>query len=1003
MALPETGEASIHGSSAIPVNAPVVVNFGGADASFFTNTYLNMAKLWNPTSSQVGWPAVLGGTNGYPNGNITTNARGLIYPDPAYYGHYLLSWTDSGGTGGIANIDNGAPSLVYSGGNGSANIFGVSPAASGEVAGNLAVQSGGGGVSIEFAYGMLIGAVGTDSSTGPTLVKFTTTGSGYAGNLANGMTFKFFNGTNLPSGPNSDGSWTIYTIDTNNFGLLGSSAVAGTVTITTGGVVGTNTEGIYSLGSSYPNPSLFGNWTGANASNLIWCKKADLTDINAGKIVTQAMSNTWKALSPAYIRFMDQLGTQQILQPDYAHRVTPTSRTWGLYHTPSAYWGGVTTNSSDTFTCPTNPSASPASGAYVDGEVVIAQVSASGQNTTQNPRLGITGRTGTAPIYTNGPALLNLNLGGSPAPNGTNITLTFTGGGLSSPYAYVYQTTATGFWGNDNSSLAVLAANIRQDIQINSTGTGNNAALLAKGITCENPSIGGFLMSFYYNQNINASGVASLGAGFSMVANDPTSNVTFTFGFMAVGYLPNNAICGFTYSALLQGWITLAGDGTGAGGVIGGPPLEFCAELCARAGSGLWLNIGMLDSSTTIYNKVLQLAQATYNGQPAISNLAVEYGNETWNNFLGCYPITVAQAAAMGMSILTGGGGYSMHGLRNLQMAIQATAAWSAAGRSRSSLKIVNAYLFVEPNGASSALTSATAVFRFNGADLNPGTNVTLAAYGGPGATSISTNYSAAPNRPVDWCDWVSPATYWQGAQYSATGQGGLQGGVLANYNGSLLAAYNYAYGNSAQQQAALDFLSNIVATSGDMYNGTLAGSSNNTIRIFDWSLGSGNGFSAGYWGIGTLVASYDTSRSSTGTSGGAQAKLGVACYEGGWQSGPTFPSQLAASLNSLGYTNGYSAVLPGAAAGPSGSGDTFTTASVNLYNLFIAWKNDVRAANLVTQQFNQFRAAVRTVSTRDAYASWYGFQGPTIWALWPGLADQSSPFQAYNAIATWR
>jgi hypothetical protein len=69
----------------------------------------------------------------------------------------------------------------------------------------------------------------------------------------------------------------------------------------------------------------------------------------------------------------------------------------------------------------------------------------------------------------------------------------------------------------------------------------------------------------------------------------------------------------------------------------------------------------------------------------------------------------------------------------------------------------------------------------------------------------------------------------------------------------------------------------------------------------------------------------------------------------------------------------------------------------------FVKAYENLTGINLVTQQFNQFRAAVRTVSTRDAYASWYGFQGPGIWALWPNLADQSSPFQAYNAIAAWR
>ena len=178
----------------------------------------------------------------------------------------------------------------------------------------------------------------------------------------------------------------------------------------------------------------------------------------------------------------------------------------------------------------------------------------------------------------------------------------------------------------------------------------NSGPITTAGIYCLNQSISGALMSFYYNQNINTSGAAQLGAAFSISASDPSSSITFTNGFMPAGYMQNTGVCAFTYSALLQGWICApnAYPSTGNGGVQGGPPLEFLAELCARAGSGLWLNIGMLDSPTTIYDKVLFLAQATYNGQPAISNLAVEYGNETWNSFLGCNAITVAQAAALG-------------------------------------------------------------------------------------------------------------------------------------------------------------------------------------------------------------------------------------------------------------------------------------------------------------------------------------------------------------------
>jgi hypothetical protein len=1005
-------KGAFDGSSSVSANSPVIINFGGASDNYYALSYTNMWKQWNPLCAQQAWPAVFAGGNGYPNGNFTSNPKGTVYPDPAYYGHYILSWSATAGSGGVGAIGI-APTLIFSR-DGTSTIFGESPANGGETSGNMAVKTGATGANIEFAYGILIRGFGTDSSTGTTLVKFSSANAGRVGGLSEGMKMKFFNLTGLPDNPNSaDGSWTIHIIDGNNFSLLGSTAYIGSVGgIVTRGGPSLRTHGIYSVGSD--SPTMFGDFTGSNFSKLVWCKKSDLNDLQTGKLATQNRVDSFKNLNAAYIRFMDICQVQAIQQPDYAHRVTPSNFSWGNSVNPIAYWGGVMTKRGDTFICPINPTASPASGDYVNGEVVIAQIGTNGHNTTPNPRMGITGRKGDAPIYYNVCCLINLVLTGTVPPSGTTLSMVFTGGGLATPFTYNYKTSTTvaGPGTVSDTSITNIIFNIRADIQNNVRG--NAGPLLAAGMYCENPSrpalsLDGGIGSpaqacFYYNQNINSSGAAQLGAGMTITGSDPTSNLTFTLGLIDVNYYQDNLICSFTYSKLLQGWVGTRGDLNGSatqGGVVGGPPLEYIAELCARSNAGAWYNVGVMATSTTIYNTVLNLAQAIYNGRPAIKSLALEFGNETWNGQLSLAGPLKTQAAALGISITTGGSAYSAHGLRTLQMAQQATAAWSAAGRARSDLKIVNAYQFVNLNSAG---TSETSVFRFNGSVLNAsgsGTNVTLKAFGALGVGTLSTNFSIAPNRPIDWCDWISPATYWEGGQYNATG-GALTMSPLSGYNGALLAAYNFAYGNSTQEQAALDFLYNVSANTGDLYTGTFRGTPRSPFVIAPWKVGSGDS-SAGYFGVGTVAASYDTSRSTNGTGGGAQLKVGVACYEGGWEMGPVSGGQLAGSLSGLGYTNGYSSALPGAAAGPSGASDTATTASQNLYNLMIAFKNDARCMALVNQQFNEFKIAVNVISARDAYPSWYGFQGTTIWALWPNLSTQSAPFKAYDAIAALR
>jgi hypothetical protein len=248
-----------------------------------------------------------------------------------------------------------------------------------------------------------------------------------------------------------------------------------------------------------------------------------------------------------------------------------------------------------------------------------------------------------------------------------------------------------------------------------------------------------------------------------------------------------------------------------------------------------------------------------------------------------------------------------------------------------------------------------------------------------------------------------------------------------------LLAAYNYVYGNSTQQSAALDFLYSISNNQGDLYDGydtynsALSTLVNPNYQLENWNAGSGIATAADYYGIGTVAASYDTSRSSTGVTGGAQLKLGMACYEGGWVWSPTTASE-ASSVGSsltgdLGYSNGYSSGLTGAASGgPTGTSDTAANAANciaallngNNQGLFTftgtpnaalpGFKNDTRGNALVAAYLTNAVAAFISGGTRMALPAWFGFDGPGEFSLYLTQVMQTgtASTQAVNAITTF-
>lgn len=235
------------------------------------------------------------------------------------------------------------------------------------------------------------------------------------------------------------------------------------------------------------------------------------------------------------------------------------------------------------------------------------------------------------------------------------------------------------------------------------------------------------------------------------------------------------------------------------GGLNGGPPLEFFTEYCTRAGVGMWYNIGLFYSADYITRAVINVARS------GVKELVLELSNEVWN--FG--EVEYFRANNLGNALGLGGGRSHLgfQGLRTIQMAKLAADAWTAAGRSRTELKIASGYQFV--SGGYSE--SPTQTYQFNGADLNAsatGRNAVLKAYGGLGAANLTTDHSTFPNRPVDCSDYISPAIYFGGAQYnSGNGNPSLNLEVpLSSYNSSLLAAYNYVNGNPTKRPPRWSF-----------------------------------------------------------------------------------------------------------------------------------------------------------------------------------------------------
>lgn len=1011
--------AWIHGSISTKTGQ-VTMNINGGGTVMF----LNLAKGLSCSSSQAGWPGALT-SNGFPTNSLSSNCNSnnlsLI---PNYYGHYKLWWSNTG-----AFNMSGFPLIAYSGGTAVSGIAG----ASGSVSNNPSIGQGtatqpSSGTPLEFTIGALVNAV-TDAGTGACataggtsgLVCLTSTLSGAVGNLTTGINVQVNNVTNLSSGP-----WTITKLDSSHVQLQGST-YSGTMSIN-GGSPGAASELIVnaSAGSlSWGFPASSGSVNYSNMSAMVICRSQnvgyngtdDCTAIGAGgHYVNPDYVTAFKApnLNPRWIRFMDVIGVIYNFSTNYTYRPSTTQFSWGGTNFVPAYWAGEFTNTADAFVTASNPTASPSSGGPVDGEIVEGYISAT--NTTHTPTLAVN-RSGFGlgmPILTNSASKLSLTMTGSVPPTATTISLVFTGGGLASPFTYNYltSTSVNGPGGKLDTSFSNIASNIIADINTNARG--NAGALVTANIVGENPEVSAAQMSFGHNPNINSSGVAALGNGLSITGSDSASSASYNFGWLQIGYFSasnDNVTC--TFSGIAQGWICVD-NGTALPGPNGGPPLEWYEDLATSANVGIYYNFPVLYSDTSINSTVQHFANA------GVKELVVGVSNETWNTAGGGqWHLINSLGQYVGLPSAFDGGsavdGYTA--LRMIQVATQARSAWSTAGRSQAQLFVSNEYQFV---------STGTLTQRLSGSALNPSSNVTLAAYGGSPSnqtttpSGVSTNYAASPNRPVDWSDFVAPAPYFQGALLNAgNGSSTLNpngSGTISQYNCMLVAAYNYAYGNSTNQAASLNWMFNPGTISGDFYTTTNVGGSsytsgNSGFQLGTWANGSGISGPANYFGIGTIVSGYDAGRTGTNPHTGlAWQPLGVAAYEGDADPAPESTgdaTNFASQFTTMGYTNGYTSSLGGTycgmtvvAGGPTGSSDTASQAATNVFAMMTAFKQSSNFQALYAQYFSDFKAATILNGNRIAVPATYGFESPKgYWSKYPSNVIYSTPWKSWNAI----
>lgn len=372
----------------------------------------------------------------------------------------------------------------------------------------------------------------------------------------------------------------------------------------------------------------------------------------------------------------------------------------------------------------------------------------------------------------------------------------------------------------------------------------------------------------------------------------------------------------FIYDALLDK-VLYSGDG-----ITWSVPIEVQVSLANTTNKHLWATIPPQADDAYVSTWAAYIRDNLASGR----ELCAEYSNEIWNFVFPQTHWSYQRGLALGFPSGDNRYFHGWYGLRVRQVMASITSVWGGRG----GLKRVM---------ATQAFGNASQndTYRFMGADLD--TSLGYAGYN----SWVGVSYSAAPNRPIDYCDVISVAHYYQGASINdGNGYGTMP---AANVTAIELAASNYDSGVPANIDAALSWLD------GDIRSGTKAGSS--TVQTLA-QLASDI-----YPAWNTIAASY--------------AGKTVEPYEGGLQ----IVAPTTAQCTTLGIDLG-------------GSNDAAATA---LANLVTAYKNSAYGYAIVSRQFNDFLAL--SFSRRP---SWLGLIGVSEWSLLSGDIF-STPYQTYYAF----
>jgi hypothetical protein len=432
------------------------------------------------------------------------------------------------------------------------------------------------------------------------------------------------------------------------------------------------------------------------------------------------------------------------------------------------------------------------------------------------------------------------------------------------------------------------------------------------------------LQGQFTNANTTTSPTLSLNGGGAV------SIFGMTASALSVGQLSAGSQWTLIYDAKLNEWLAQFGP------LSGEIPTSLQVQLANAVGMSLWYNV----YCHTNDNGVAEVGAALsgLNG-----NLASEWCNEVWNPGFPSTDWAIARGAALGFQTSSGGTeqqAFDFYGLRVRQVMGALTTAYGTT-----KLKRINAGWVAFPTQSNN--------WRFAGTELC-GTSCGNSLYAAAGLP----DYNVSPNRPVDFSDALSYATYYNGAVLNAPYSETYITADLAgcsvpgtNSGGLQCAADNYSAGDTAAAFAWID----------------------NDVR---------QGMSDGVLGTETIL-SY--TQATTGTFALWLAQVSgygkpIFNYEGGFQVlAPTTAQLQASNISSINSTLSSNAA----------------TYSATITNMITAYKLTSTFQTLVANFLTDFIAGSPSGSIPSWYTFCYGIQP---WSLCNGNL-YGGFFTSYNAI----